>query len=46
VRSRQIVVLAAVVLTALVAATAASAASPSGVVISQLRLRTAASQFD
>jgi predicted extracellular nuclease len=46
VRSRQLVVLAAVVLTALVAATAASAASPSGVVISQLRLRTAASQFD
>lgn len=45
-RSRHLVPLVVVVLASLVAAASASAASPSGVVISKLRLRTAASQFD
>jgi uncharacterized protein len=46
VRSRQIIALVAVLLASLAGATAAAAASPSGVLFSQLRLRTAASQFD
>jgi predicted extracellular nuclease len=46
VRSRHLLPLVVVLLASLVAAASASAASPSGVVISKLRLRTAASQFD
>jgi hypothetical protein len=46
VRSRLAVLPLIAVLACLLAATQASAASPSGVVISKLRLRTAASQFD
>jgi uncharacterized protein len=46
VRSRHLAASVVVLLAVLVAAVPASAASPSGVVISKLRLRTAASQFD
>jgi uncharacterized protein len=46
VRSRHLLPLVVVLLLSLIAAASASAASPSGVVISKLRLRTAASQFD
>ena len=45
-RSRHLAASVVVLLAVLVAAVPASAASPSGVVISKLRLRTAASQFD